>query len=322
LDEHIPVLVEEALQGLGLGPNAERAPPGLYVDATFGRGGHAARILQAIGPAGRLLAIDRDPQAVEAARRRFGADPRFVVVHAAFGALESLVATHGGGRPCRGILLDLGVSSAQLDQAERGFSFGKDGPLDMRMDPTRGTSAAQWLATARLDEIRDVIARLGEERFAARVARAIVQAREGAPLTRTAELARVVASAVRTREPGKNPATRTFQALRMHVNDELGEIGRALDGAVRVLAPGGRLAVISFHSLEDRLVKQFMRRECEPDPALVSLPMLPPGAEPRMALVGRRQKPSAAEVAANPRSRSATLRVAERLGVRPAAGAE
>jgi 16S rRNA (cytosine1402-N4)-methyltransferase len=313
LDEHIPVLVEEALGGLGLGPEAARAPrDGLFVDATFGRGGHAARILEALAPAGRLLAIDRDPQAVDAARRRFGADPRFVVVHAAFGALESLVATHGGGRPCRGILFDLGVSSAQLDQAERGFSFGRDGPLDMRMDPTRGTSAAQWLATARLDEIRDVIARLGEERFAARVARAIVQARESAPLTRTAELARIVASAVRTREPGKNPATRTFQAIRMHVNDELGEIERALGAAVRVLAPGGRLAVISFHSLEDRLVKQFMRGESSPDPALASLPMLPPGAEPRMTLVGRKQKPSAAEVAANPRARSATLRVAER----------
>jgi 16S rRNA (cytosine1402-N4)-methyltransferase len=314
LDEHIPVLVEEALHGLGLGPDATGAArDGFFVDATFGRGGHSARILQALGPAGRLLAIDRDPQAVDAARRRFGTDPRFVVVHAAFGALESLVAAHGGGRPCRGILLDLGVSSAQLDQAERGFSFGKDGPLDMRMDPTRGTSAAQWLATARPDEIRDVIARLGEERFAARVARAIVQAREAAPLTRTAELARIVASAVRTREPGKNPATRTFQAVRMHVNDELGEIERALGAAVRVLATGGRLAVISFHSLEDRLVKQFMRRESSPDPALASLPMLPPGAEPRMALVGRKRKPSEPEVAANPRSRSATLRVAERL---------
>ncbi len=314
MDEHIPVLVEEALEALGLGAEAGDAPrDGLYVDATFGRGGHSARILAALAPAGRLLAIDRDPQAVDAARRRFGAEPRFVVVHAPFDALESLVAAHGGGRPCRGILLDLGVSSPQIDESERGFSFGRDGPLDMRMDPTRGTSAAQWLATARLDEIRDVIARLGEERFAARVARAIVQARETAPLTRTAELARIVAAAVRTREPGKNPATRTFQAVRMHINEELPQIERALAGAVNVLAPGGRLAVISFHSLEDRLVKQFLRRESSPDPALAQLPMLPPGTEPRMALVGRKRKPSESEVARNPRSRSATLRVAERV---------
>ena len=313
MDEHIPVLVEEALHGLGLGPDETRTPrDGLFVDATFGRGGHSARILAALGPAGRLLAIDRDPQAVAAAQRRFAEEPRFVVVHAPFSALESLVAAHGEGRPCRGILFDLGVSSAQLDQAERGFSFGKDGPLDMRMDPTRGTSAAEWLATARVDEIRDVIARLGEERFASRVANAIVRARESAPLTRTAELAQVVASAVRTREPGKNPATRSFQAVRMHVNDELGEIERALAASVGLLAPGGRLAVISFHSLEDRLVKQFMRRESSADPALVDLPMLPPGSEPRLLLVGRKQKPGAAEIAANPRSRSAVLRVAER----------
>ncbi len=292
---------------------ASEARDGFFVDATFGRGGHSARILAALGPGGRLLAFDRDPQAVEAARRRFGEEPRFVVVHSAFGALESLVAAHNGGRPCRGILFDLGVSSAQLDQPERGFSFGKDGPLDMRMDPTRGKSAAQWLATAALDEIRDVISRLGEERFATRVARAIVQARDSAPLTRTAELARIVAGAVRTREPGKHPATRTFQAVRMHVNDELGEIERALAGAVNVLAPGGRLAAISFHSLEDRLVKQFLRSESQPDPALASLPILPPGAEPRMRLVGRKVRPGEAEVKANPRARSATLRVAERV---------
>jgi 16S rRNA (cytosine1402-N4)-methyltransferase len=320
MDEHIPVLVEEALQGLGLGaePSGAQAAPrdGLWVDATFGRGGHSARILAALGPAGRLLAIDRDPEAVEAGRRRFGADPRFVVVHAAFDSLASLVATHGEGRVCRGILLDLGVSSPQLDRAERGFSFTRDGPLDMRMDPSKGGNAAQWLATASADEIRDVIARLGEERFAGRVAQAIVRARAEAPITGTARLAAIVAGAVRTREPGKHPATRTFQALRMHVNDELGQIERALRGAVDVLAPGGRLAVISFHSLEDRLVKQFMRRESSPDPALASLPVLPPGTEPRLRLVGRKQRASAAEVAANPRARSATLRVAERTAHR------
>ena len=308
------MLVEEALAGLGLGRDSQVATrDGLYIDATFGRGGHAARILQALGPAGRLLAIDRDPQAVAAARQRFGADPRFVVVHAAFGALEALVAAHGERRPVRGILFDLGVSSPQLDEAGRGFSFQSDGPLDMRMDPTRGESAAQWLARASADEIRDVIYSLGEERFGGRIARAIVEARVEAPLTRTSQLAQLVARAVRTREPGKNPATRSFQAIRMHVNDELGEIGRGLAASVAVLPPGGRLAVISFHSLEDRLVKQFMRRESQPDPALAHLPMLPEGYAPRLALVGRKHKASAAEVAANPRARSAILRIAERL---------
>ena len=308
------MLVEEALAGLGLGADSQGASrDGFYIDATFGRGGHAARILQALGPAGRLLAIDRDPQAVAYGRQRFAADPRIVVVHAAFGALQPLVAAHGGQRPVRGILFDLGVSSPQLDEADRGFSFQSDGPLDMRMDPTRGESAAQWLAHASADEIRDVISRLGEERFAGRIARAIVESRAAQPLLRTSQLAQLVAGAVRTREPGKNPATRSFQAIRMHVNDELGEIERGLASAIAVLAPGGRLAVIAFHSLEDRLVKQTLRSESQPDPALAKLPMLPAGYAPRLALVGRKQKASAAEVAANPRARSAILRVAERL---------
>ena len=308
------MLVEEALAGLGLGADSQDASrDGFYIDATFGRGGHAARILQALGPAGRLLAIDRDPQAVAYGRQRFAADPRLVVVHAAFGALESLVAAHGERRPVRGILFDLGVSSPQLDEAGRGFSFQSDGPLDMRMDPSRGESAAQWLAHASADGIRDVISRLGEERFAGRIARAIVETRGAEPLLRTSQLAQLVAGAVRTREPGKNPATRSFQAIRMHVNDELGEIERGLAAAIAVLAPGGRLAVIAFHSLEDRLVKQTLRSESQPDPALAKLPMLPAGYAPRLALVGRKQKASAAEVAANPRSRSAILRIAERL---------
>jgi 16S rRNA (cytosine1402-N4)-methyltransferase len=316
LDEHTPVLVEEALAGLGLG--ADSPTPhndGLYVDATFGRGGHAARILAALGEPGRLLAIDRDPQAVATARRRFAEDQRLVVVHAAFGALESLVQAHGEGRAVRGILFDLGVSSPQLDEGERGFSFQSDGPLDMRMDPTRGESAAQWLAHAAADEIRDVIGRLGEERFAGRVARAITEARQIEPITRTAQLAQIVARAVRTREPGKNPATRSFQAIRMHVNDELGEIERGLKAALKLLAPGGRLVVISFHSLEDRLVKTFMRRESQPDPALAKLPMLPAGYAPRLDLVGRKLKAGEAELRANPRARSAILRIAERTAV-------
>jgi len=312
LDEHKPVLVEEVLEALGLGPERSAPPSGLFIDATFGRGGHTARILSALGADGRVLAVDRDPQAVDAARRRFHAEPRLVVVRAAFGALASLVAAHGEGRPCRGILFDLGVSSPQLDQAARGFSFQAAGPLDMRMDPSHGISAAQWLARATIDEIRDVIGTLGEERFAGRIARHIVEARAEEPIATTTRLADIVARAVPSRERGRNPATRTFQALRMHVNDELGELERGLAASLDVLAPGGRLAVISFHSLEDRAVKQFIRRESQPDPAWARLPVAPPFT-PRLARVGKKLRASDAEVAANPRARSAILRVAERL---------
>jgi 16S rRNA (cytosine1402-N4)-methyltransferase len=216
----------------------------------------------------------------------------------------------GEGRGCDGVLFDFGVSSPQLDDARRGFSFTHDGPLDMRMDPTRGQPVSAWLASAAVAEIRDVIATLGEERYARRIAEAIARARESRPLQRTAELAEVVARAVPTREPGKHPATRTFQALRMHVNDELGQIRAGLDQALEVLAPGGRLAAISFHSLEDRLVKEFIRRHSQPDPALARLPVLPQLYLPLRRLPKR--KPAAAEIAANPRARSAMLRVAEK----------
>jgi 16S rRNA (cytosine1402-N4)-methyltransferase len=211
------------------------------------------------------------------------------------------------------VLFDLGVSSPQLDDPARGFSFRADGPLDMRMDPTRGAPVSEWLARASVDEIRQVIATFGEERFARRVAQAIDAARRERPLTRTAELASLVARAVRTREPGKHPATRTFQALRMFINDELGQLERGLTGTLEVLSPGGRLAVISFHSLEDRAVKRFMQREAQIDPALRGLPVVPAAARPRLKLVGRKQRPGEAELARNPRSRSALLRVAERL---------
>jgi len=223
------------------------------------------------------------------------------------------VPAHAHQHPCRGVLFDLGVSSPQLEDPGRGFSFRADGPLDMRMDPTRGEPVSAWLARAGLDEIRQVIATYGEERFARRVAQAIVARRRTRPLESTAELAAVVAGAVRTREPGKHPATRTFQALRMLVNDELGQLERGLDAAVEVLSPGGRLAVISFHSLEDRAVKRFMQRESQVDPALGRLPVIPAEARPRLKLIGRKQRPSAAELARNPRARSALLRVAERL---------
>jgi 16S rRNA (cytosine1402-N4)-methyltransferase len=306
--EHEPVLVEEAVDALAIA--ASGAAPRLYVDATFGRGGHSARILQRLGPDDRLLAIDRDPEAIAAARARFESEPRVVVVGAAFGALASLVAAHGDGRRCAGILFDLGVSSPQLDDPARGFSFQADGPLDMRMDPARGESAAAWLARAADDEIRDVIRELGEERHAGRIARAIVAARAVAPITRTGQLAEIIARTVRGRD-GKHPATRSFQAIRMHVNDELGELSRGLDAAMQALSPGGRLAVISFHSLEDRMVKQFMRRQAQPDPAWARLPVAPP-FDPALKLIGRKQRAAAAEVARNPRARSAILRVAER----------
>ena len=301
------MLAAEALEGLALEAG------GYYVDATFGRGGLTALILQALGREGRVLALDRDPQAIEAGRRRFADEVRLTLVHASFADLGTLVHTHAQHRPCRGVLFDLGVSSPQLDDPARGFSFRSDGPLDMRMDPTRGEPVAAWLARAGLDEIRQVIATFGEERFARRIAQNIVNARTEQPLTRTGELAQLAAAAVRTREPGKHPATRTFQALRMFINDELGQIERGLNGALEVLSPGGRLAAISFHSLEDRAVKGFMQRHSQVDPALKRLPVIPAAARPRLKLVGRKVRPQAAELESNPRARSALLRVAERL---------
>ena len=301
------MLAAEALEGLALEAG------GYYVDATFGRGGHSALILQALGREGRLLALDRDPQAIAAGHQRFADEVRLTLVHASFADLGAIVRSHAGDRPCRGVLFDLGVSSPQLDDPARGFSFRADGPLDMRMDPTRGEPVASWLTRAGIDEIRQVIATFGEERFARRVAQAIVSARQKSPLTRTAELAALVAGAVRTREPGKHPATRTFQALRMFINDELGQLERGLTGALEVLTPGGRLAVISFHSLEDRAVKRFMQRAAQVDPALKHLPVVPVQARPRLKLVGRKERAGEAEVARNPRARSALLRVAEKL---------
>ena len=307
MDEHVPVLVDEALEGLA--PSAD----GLYVDATFGRGGHTARLLQALGREGRVLALDRDPQAVAAAAVRFPGEVRLEVVHAPFARLREVVRERARGRPVRGVLFDLGVSSPQLDAADRGFSFTRDGPLDMRMDPTTGEPASAWIARASVEEMRSVIATLGEERFARRVAEAIDASRRGTPITRTVQLAAIVEGAVRTREPGKHPATRSFQALRLHVNDELGQLKAGLEGAFEVLAIGGRLAAISFHSLEDRIVKQFLRRKSSVDPVYAGLPHVPAHAQAAMRLVGRKVRPSDAEVAANPRARSAVLRVAEKI---------
>jgi 16S rRNA (cytosine1402-N4)-methyltransferase len=306
VDEHTPVLAAEALAGLAVEAD------GYYVDATFGRGGHTALLLQALGQEGRVLALDRDPQAIAAGRQRFSDEVRLTLVHASFAELGALVPVQAHGRDCRGVLFDLGVSSPQLEDPQRGFSFRADGPLDMRMDPTRGEPVSAWIARAGVDEIRQVIATYGQERFARRVAQAIVSARRAHALDSTRELAALVAAAVRTREPGKHPATRTFQALRMLINDELGQLEHGLAVALERLSPGGRLAVITFHSLEDRAVKRFMQRESQVDPALKSLPRLPPSARPRLKLIGRKTRPSPGEVQKNPRARSALLRVAER----------
>jgi 16S rRNA (cytosine1402-N4)-methyltransferase len=308
LDEHRPVLVDEVLAALAV------QPAGFYVDATFGRGGHAAALLAALDERGSVLAIDRDPAAIEAGRVQFAAQSRLTLVHGRFGDLAEIVRAHGA-RAANGILFDCGVSSPQLDQAERGFSFQQDGPLDMRMDPGAGVPVSAWLAGAAVDEIRDVIARLGEERFARRIAAAIDRARVAAPLLRTLQLADIVSGAVPTREPGKHAATRTFQALRLWINDELGQLARGLEQAVTLLAPGGRLAVISFHSLEDRLVRDFLRSQSSVAPALARLPELPASARPRLRLIGQKQRASATEVQDNRRARSALLRVAERTAV-------
>ena len=304
---HRAVLLEEAIAALAIQEGERR--DGVYVDATFGRGGHSRAILARLGPAGRLIALDRDPQAVEAARAI--ADPRFHIAHAPFSELAQVLDSLGVAA-VQGVLADLGVSSPQLDDPARGFSFRADGPLDMRMDPTRGVSAADWLATATEQQIREAIGGYGEERFAKQVAKAIVAARAREPILRTEQLAAVVAAAVRTREAGQNPATRTFQALRILVNRELEEVALMLPQALARLAPGGRLAVISFHSLEDRLVKRFLKA-CSADSLPADLPIrardLP---QPPLRIPGKAQRASDAEVAANPRARSATLRAAER----------
>jgi len=311
VEQHIPVMLEETLEILA--PVAG----GFYVDGTFGRGGHAARLLQAVGPSGSVLALDRDPQAIDFGRQRFHDDPRLELVQGEFAELEAIVREHGRGRAVQGVLLDLGVSSPQLDQPQRGFSFSKDGPLDMRMDPGSGESAADYLQRVGQQELQQVIAELGEERFARRIAAALVAAREEAPILRTRELAAIVERTVRTRD-GKHPATRTFQALRMQVNDELGQLRRALAAAVRVLAIGGRLAVISFHSLEDRLVKQFIRQLSLVDPMYAGLPMIPETAQPCLRELGRKHRAGAEELQRNPRARSAVLRGAEKLRELPA----
>jgi 16S rRNA (cytosine1402-N4)-methyltransferase len=311
-DGHVPVLLEAAVDAM------VHDPDGTYVDGTFGRGGHARAVLARLSPRGRLVGVDRDPAAEDAARTL--ADPRFTFRRAWFSEIPGVLDGLGIG-PVDGALLDLGISSPQIDDPQRGFSFRHDGPLDMRMDPSRGESAAAFLARASVRELTEVLRDYGEERLARSIAAAIAAQREVRPITRTLELSRIVAQAVGARTRGdwrQDPATRTFQALRIAVNDEMGELARALPRLAARLAPRGRLAVIAFHSLEDRIVKRFLARASDRfggDARLARLP-LPEGAlpAPPLALVGRARKPDAAETAANPRARSAILRVAERTG--------
>ncbi len=302
---HVTVLLDEAVEALAI------RPEGVYVDGTFGRGGHSGAILKRLGPTGRLIAFDRDPVAI-AAGKALG-DVRLTLVHEPFSAFSGALDELGVAK-VDGVLLDLGVSSPQLDDAQRGMSFRFDAPLDMRMDTTRGETAAEWLARASVQEITEVVRGYGEERFAYQIAKALVAARAGQPVTTTRQLAALVEKVVRTREPGQHPATRTFQALRIHVNRELEELSLILPQCVDRLATGGRIAVIAFHSLEDRIAKQFLRdasHSVEPPRGVpVRAADLPP---PPMRLIGKPVRPSAAEVAANPRARSAIMRVAERI---------
>ncbi len=302
---HMTVLLSEAVAALNIKAD------GTYVDATFGRGGHSRAILARLGSSGKLIAIDRDPEALACAATI--SDSRLVAFQMEFGRIGQVVV-EAGVAGVDGVLLDLGVSSPQLDSAARGFSFRFDAPLDMRMDPGQGKSAAEWIAQASEQEIGGVIRRHGEERFAKQIARAIVAARSSGPVDRTRQLAQIVAKAVPTREPHQNPATRTFQAIRIHINQELEELEIALPQCVEMLNEGGRLVVISFHSLEDRIAKQFMRMQAQPGMLPARLPVraaeLP---KPRMKLVGKPVYPTDEEVAANPRARSAVMRVAERV---------
>ena len=304
---HTPVLLPQVLAALNIQES------GTYMDATFGRGGHAGAILQKLIANGRLLCLDRDAAAVAEARTRFSGDPRVMVFHAPFSSLAACADQVRPGLEFDGILFDLGVSSPQIDDAARGFSFMQDGPLDMRMTAGEGVSAADVVNHASLEELIRIFREYGEERLAPRIARAIVMDRQVKPFERTVELAQMIARVARSRERHKHPATRVFQALRIFVNGELQELKQALEAALQRLAPSGRLAVISFHSLEDRMVKQFMRRHSLADPMYAGLPNIPAHARPKLKIVGKSVEPDAEESGKNPRARSARLRVAVRL---------
>ena len=304
---HHPVLLEEALEALNIEEN------GIYIDGTFGRGGHAREILNRLGQNGQLIAIDKDPEAIRNAREQFKTDPRFSIERGSFAMLEQLVDHRGLLNKVSGLLLDLGVSSPQLDDPQRGFSFLKDGPLDMRMDPESGVSAEVWLATASEDEISRVLKTFGEERFHRRIARAITGTREESPIQTTNQLADIVSRAIPRHEKHKHPATRAFQAIRIFINHELEDVSQCLQQALNVLAVGGRMVVISFHSLEDRIVKRFIRDQSRGKPFPPDLPVRAEELQCKLKPVGKAIRAGKEEIARNPRARSAVMRVAERV---------
>lgn len=306
-NQHVTVLLQEAVGALVTNPS------GFYVDGTFGRGGHSALVLARLADDGCLLGIDKDLAAIAVANERFAGDSRFEIAHASFAELVTLIEARGMMGKVDGVLLDLGVSSPQLDEAERGFSFQNDGPLDMRMDQTRGQSAAEWVNTVAEDELVRVLKEYGEERFARRMARAIVEERQVKPFARTSHLAEVIKEANPAWEKGKHPATRAFQAIRIQVNDELTDLDAVLEQALSVLAIGGRLVVISFHSLEDRIVKRFIRRQELGDPVPRGVPIRDEQLNKRMRSCGKAAKASDTEVGVNVRSRSAIMRIAEKI---------
>ncbi|AYV12154.1 MULTISPECIES: 16S rRNA (cytosine(1402)-N(4))-methyltransferase RsmH [Shewanella] len=305
---HLSVLLQETVDGLNIRPD------GIYIDGTFGRGGHSRQILSRLGEQGRLIAIDRDPAAIEAAKQ-FADDPRFTIVHGGFGQLADYVEQLGLVGKIDGVLLDLGVSSPQLDDAERGFSFLRDGPLDMRMDNSQGETAAQWLARAEVEDMAWVFKTYGEEKNARHIARCIAADRDEKPFLRTKDLAGLIERITKHKERNKHPATRVFQAIRIYINSELDQIDQALEGALQVLAPKGRLSIISFHSLEDRMVKRFIRRHSKGEEVPYGLPVTEAELNRSRQLlpIGKAMKPSDEEIAVNARARSSVLRIAERL---------
>lgn len=306
MTDHAAVLLDEAIMALNIRPG------GIYLDATYGRGGHSRAIAGRLAPEGRLIAIDRDPEAVRHGRQHPPRGPRFDIAQSPFSRLRQVQQELMPDRQADGILADLGVSSPQLGDAERGFAFNREGPLDMRMDPDSAPSAREWIASAEQSELKWVIKTYGEEKFAGRIARAIVDQRAAAPIDTTRDLAELIARHVPEHEPGRHPATRTFQAIRMHINDELGQLRAFLPQAVEVLGAAGRLVVISFHSLEDRIVKRFMRDEARGDPFPKDLPVAASELQPRLKLIGKPVRPSREELQSNRRARSAIMRVAER----------
>ena len=307
MSEHRPVLLDEAINGLAIKPD------GIYVDATFGRGGHSSRILQQLGSQGRLIALDKDPEAIRVAQVAPFLDPRFCIEHVSFAELEAVAARHNVVGKVDGVLLDVGVSSPQLDDPTRGFSFTKEGPLDMRMNTQQGMDAATWINQAAAEDMAQVFWRYGEERYSRRIAKAIVVAREAHDIETTTQLAKIIAAASPQHDPHKHPATRCFQAIRIFINDELDDLKNCLQQTITVLSVGGRLSVISFHSLEDRIVKQFIHKHAQGDPYPSNFPIKDVDLCRKMRKIGRLVRPTTQEVNENSRARSARLRIAEKI---------